>query len=66
LGRVTMDQIVVDVTSITNVKVGDEAVLIGKQGKYEIKANELAAKANTITWHLFTGINDRVHRCYHG
>jgi alanine racemase len=66
LGRVTMDQIVVDVTSITNVKVGDEAVLIGKQGKYEIKANELAAKANTITWHLFTGINDRVHRCYYG
>ena len=66
LGRVTMDQIVVDVTSITNVKVGDEAVLIGKQGKHEIRATELAAKANTISWHLFTGISNRVHRCYRG
>ncbi|MDH4469669.1 MAG: alanine racemase [Verrucomicrobiae bacterium] len=66
LGRVTMDQIVVDVTSIANVKVGDEAVLIGKQGKHEITATELAAKANTISWHLFTGITNRVHRCYHG
>ncbi|MFZ4115793.1 MAG: alanine racemase [Chthoniobacterales bacterium] len=66
LGRVTMDQMVVDVTTIPNVRIGTEAVLIGKQKKQEITATSLAAKANTISWHLFTGITGRVHRCYQG
>lgn len=64
LGSVTMDQIIVDITDIPNVKVGDQAVLLGKQGRKQITANDLAAKANTISWHLFTGITERVHRCY--
>jgi alanine racemase len=66
LGRVTMDQIVVDVTDIANVRIGTEAVLIGKQKNQEITATSLAAKADTISWHLFTGITERVHRCYQG
>lgn len=64
LGRVTMDQIVVDITNIARVKIGEEAVLVGKQGKQEITATALASKADTISWHLFTGITDRVHRLY--
>ncbi len=62
LGRVTMDQIVVDVSSVDGVARGDEAVLIGRQGKEEITAAELAAKAGTIPWEILTGITSRVER----
>jgi alanine racemase len=60
LGRVTMDQIMVDVSKIKGVKVGDEAVLVGKQGREELTATEVAQKADTIPWHLFCGITARV------
>src|SRR5690606_3145168 len=55
LGRVTMDQIVVDVSDAGPVNRGDEAVLMGRQGPEEITAAELAAKAGTIPWEIFTG-----------
>jgi alanine racemase len=64
LGRVTMDQIMVDVSAIKRIKVGEEAVLVGKQGKEEITATEVAAKADTIAWHLFCGITGRVAYFY--
>ena len=51
-----MDQILVDVTKLPGVAAGDEAVLIGRQGDEEILARELAEKAETISWHIFTGI----------
>ena len=60
LGRVTMDQIMVDVSSVKGIKVGDETVLVGKQGRGEIIATEIADKADTIPWHLFCGITARV------
>jgi alanine racemase len=63
LGRVTMDMIVVDVTDV-NATVGDEVVLIGKQGDEEILAAELAQRAGTIPWEIFTGIGARVRRVY--
>jgi len=67
LGRVTMDQIMVDVTGPEPVVPGDEAVLIGRQGDCEIPATELAEKAGTIAWEIFTGIKGRVERIYlHG
>jgi len=67
LGRVTMDQIMADVTALENVAPGDEAVLIGRQGGAEIPATELAEKAGTIAWEIFTGIKGRVVRIYlHG
>jgi alanine racemase len=66
LGRVTMDQIMVDVSAIKGIKVGDEAVLVGKQGKDEITATEVAQKAGTIPWHLFCGITGRVAYQYEG
>lgn len=64
LGRVTMDQIVVDVTAVDGVQRGDEAVLIGRQGEEEITTAELAAKAKTIPWEILTGITSRVVRVY--
>jgi alanine racemase len=64
LGRVTMDQILADVTAVPQVEAGDEAVLIGKQGGEEIFAAELAQKAGTIPWEIFTGVGRRVERVY--
>ncbi len=64
LGRVTMDLIMVDVTGVPDVSPGDEAVLIGRQGDQEILATEVAARASTIAWEIFTGIGTRVARVY--
>ncbi len=64
LGRVTMDLTVVDVSEAPEANVGDEAVLIGRQGEEEILATEMAARAGTIAWEIFTGIGSRVPRVY--
>ncbi len=64
LGRVTMDQILVDLTRVPEAAAGDEAVLIGQQGDETILARELAEKAETISWHVFTGIGPRVRKFY--
>lgn len=64
LGRVTMDQVMADVSHLERVEVGDEVVLFGRQGDQEILASELATKAGTITWEIFTGITKRVVRIY--
>ena len=62
LGRVTMDQIVVDVSSLPDVQNGDAATLVGRDGEMEINAAELAERAGTISWDIFTGIGQRVQR----
>ena len=61
LGRVTMDQLMVDVTSAEDVVEGDEVEIFGPH----IPVAEIATKANTIVWEIFTGITPRVLRCYH-
>ncbi len=62
LGRVTMDQILVDVTGVPAAQIGDEAVLIGAQGHAAIHAAELAEWAGTIAWDILTGIGGRTRR----
>ena len=66
LGNITMDQMLVDVSRVQNIKTGDEAVLIGRQGKREITANTLAQWAGTIPWETLTAIAYRVPRVYLG
>ncbi len=61
MGRVTMDQIMVDVTDLPEVKSGDIACLIGPHQGVE----EVARLANTIPWEIFTGLRSRVPRYYH-
>src|SRR6185436_15185344 len=56
-GRVYMNLLSVDVTGTKNVKVGDEAVLIGQQGREEVSADELAQIAGTINYEIVTRIN---------
>jgi len=64
LGAVTMDMIMVDVSNLENVSIGDEAVLIGRQGKEEINVNELAQKAGISPYEIVTLISARVPRIY--
>jgi alanine racemase len=64
LGRVTMDLIVIDVSDLPEATVGDEVVLMGRQGDEEISASELAERAGTIHWEITTRIGSRVRRVY--
>lgn len=61
-GRVYMNLLSVDVTAIRNAKAGDEAVLLGKQGREEITADELAQIAGTINYEIVTRINPVIPR----
>jgi alanine racemase len=63
-GRVTMDQIMIDVTRVADCRVGDEVVALGQQGSEEIHARELATQAHTIPWEILTNIGARVPRIY--
>ena len=62
LGRVSMDMVVVDVTDKPHVKVGNEAVLLGKQGKDAIWADEIALKIGTSAYEVLTRINPLIER----
>jgi alanine racemase len=61
-GRVCMDFIMVDVSKIRGIKVGDEAVIIGKSGKEEISAKNLADRIHTINYEITTRINPDIPR----
>lgn len=61
VGTICMDQLMVDVGR-TDVCVGDEAVLIGRQGRKAITAWDLAARAGTIPYEICTNISSRVPR----
>jgi alanine racemase len=64
-GTVTMDQLMVDVGD-EPVEVGDDVVLLGRQGDEEITAAEWAARLGTIAYEIVTGIGPRVPRRYLG
>jgi len=64
VGRVCMDQVMVDVGHIPGVREGDEAVLIGRQGGEEIPADEVAAKLGTINYEVTCMVSYRVPRVY--
>ena len=66
LGRITMDQMLVDVSRVPQVQCGDEVVLLGQQGRQEISANQLAEWAGSIPWEILTAITHRVPRLYRG
>ena len=61
-GQVCMDVSVFEVDS--SVNIGDEVVLIGRQGSHHINAEQIAEKIGTITYEILTGISKRVPRIY--
>lgn len=62
VGRVTMDQTMIDITHIPGVRIGDEVILIGRQGNEEITAEEVADNLGTINYEVVAGILARVPR----
>lgn len=62
IGRVTMDQTMVDATGVPAARVGDDAVLIGRQGDGHIPASELARLCGTISYETVTALSARVPR----
>jgi len=63
VGRITMDMSLIDVTSLRGAAaLGDEVVLIGRQGNEEVTADELAAKLGTINYEVVSAIARRVPR----
>ena len=64
IGRICMDQCMIDVTGILDVKVGDEVVLFGKQGEGFISIDEVAKKLGTINYEIVCMISRRIPRVY--
>lgn len=64
VGRVCMDQMMVDVTDIPDVEYESEVVLIGKSGEETITADDLANLIGTIGYEIVCGISKRVERVY--
>jgi len=62
LGRVCMDQSIVDVTHIPQVRAGDEVVLIGRQGSASLTAEQVAQRLGTINYEVVSEILARVPR----
>ena len=61
VGSICMDEFMVDISN-SNVKSGDEVVLMGKQGNEEISVYELANLSNSVPYERTTAISDRVQR----
>ncbi len=64
VGRVCMDQTMIDVTDVPDVKMGDEVVVFGKQGDNVLPIEELAEKLHTINYELTCVVTKRVPRVY--
>jgi len=64
VGKVCMDFIMVDVTGIPNVSLGDEVILMGRQGREQVMAEEIAQKINSISYEVMCLIGQRVPRVY--
>jgi alanine racemase len=64
VGRISMDQLTVDVTHVPGVREGDDVVLIGRQGAEQITADDLAAAAGTISYEVLSRLAPRLPRLY--
>jgi len=64
VGRVCMDQCMLQLDTIPEARTGDEVVLLGRDGDQEISANDLAARWGTINYEVLCGLADRLPRIY--
>ena len=65
VGRVCMDQTMIDVSHIPEVKVGDEVVLVGKQGEHLLAVEELAGMSASFNYEFVCDVNRRVPRIFY-
>ena len=64
IGRICMDQMMIDITGIDGVKVGDEVTLFGRDGDEIITADDVASTYGTIGYELICGVSVRVPRIF--
>jgi len=64
VGRICMDQTMIDVTDIPDVRLGEEVALMGEQGSERVSAEELASLSGTIAYEILCGISPRIPRTY--
>ncbi len=64
VGAMSMDMTMADITGVQGVRVGEEAVLIGRSGKARIGVEDLASAAGTIPYEIVTALKARVPRVY--
>jgi alanine racemase len=66
VGGVTMDALMVDLSGVPEARIGDEAVLIGRQGAECLTVQELAGLRGTVTYDVLAGLRERLPRVYRG
>ncbi|MDO5517628.1 MAG: alanine racemase C-terminal domain-containing protein, partial [Clostridium sp.] len=64
VGRICMDQCMVDVTDVGEVKTGDEVILLGKQGSLKLDADDYAKALNTINYEVLCMFKHRIPKVY--
>jgi alanine racemase len=64
IGRVCMDWTMIELTDIPEAAIGDEVVVLGRQGEEEIRAEEMADRIGTISYEIFCNFSPRVPRVY--
>ncbi len=62
LGAITMDQMMIDVSTVANVQAGEVVTLLGRDGNYEITADDWANMIGTISWEILCGFKHRLPR----
>lgn len=62
VGAITMDQLMLDVTAVPEVQVGEVATLLGREGRHSIGADDWAALCGTISWEILCGFKHRLPR----
>ena len=65
VGRICMDQFMVDITDIPEAKLYDEVILLGQSGNLEITADDMAQMLNTIGYEIVCDVGKRVPRVYY-
>ena len=64
IGRICMDQFMIDVTNIPDVKIGDEAILLGEKNGLKYNADDMAKKLDTINYEVTCMLKSRLPRVY--
>ena len=64
IGRICMDQFMIDVTNIPDVKIGDEVILLGEKNGLKYNADDMAEKLGTINYEVTCMLKSRLPRVY--
>lgn len=64
IGAITMDQLMLDVSAFPDLEVGEVVTLLGKQGNYQIHADDWANQLGTISWEILCGFKHRLPRVF--